>query len=713
MKRESLPGAVGTAHPRIEAPDKVTGRAKYATDVRLPGQLVAAVLRSPWPRARIARLDTSAAERLPGVHAVLSRADVPDMAWYEGGQLFNEELQFVGDEVAAVAAESPEIADDALRLIEVRYERLPHQCRFPPAGQAGEDGSFERRGKVEKQGRGDVEAGFREADVVIEDVFTTQTALHNCLEPHGCVADWQRGHGATGGPDGSGDAGTSDDRLVLYESTQGVHSVRADVAEKLGLAEDNVRVITQHMGGGFGSKQIAWKHSVIAALLSRKARRPVQLILDREAENLAAGHRNATRQRLRLGAKRDGTLTAIDVRIELDAGAFAAGGEASDVVGTYQTLYRCPNVRAEQTSVHTNLGPAIAFRAPGYAEAAFALESAMDRLARELDMDPIELRLRNYAEVNQQNGKPYTSPDSLRKCYEVLKNRFSIRKDEIRTEKLQNERDRETPNSPRLRGIGFAAHDWAAGAGHPPAQARVELGEDGGATVVTGTQDIGTGTRTALAQIAAEELGIAVSKVEVRLGDTDANLISPTSAGSSTLPSLGPAVRDAAASAKSRTGGLGERGPNPSGKSVRTCGAQIAEVEVDTETGEVTVLRIVTAHDCGRVINPALVDSQVYGGVTQGLGFGLLEERIVDPALGQVLNANLEDYLVPTAEDLPDIGNATESMPDLEANIIGAKGIGEPPFIPTAPAIANAIYDAIGVRVRDLPITSAKVLAAL
>jgi xanthine dehydrogenase YagR molybdenum-binding subunit len=680
VKRENLSGHIGTAHPRIEGPEKVTGRAQYSSDVRLPGQLVARVLRSPHAHARLRRLDTSAASRLPGVHAVLSREDAPDMEWYEGGRLFGEELQFVGDEVAAVAAETEDIAEDALRLIEVEYERLAFQCSFP----AG------TKGRRQVEGRGDVEAGLREAEVLIEDVFTTPSALHNCMEPHGCVACWEEGDGGEGA------------RLVLYESTQGVHSVRSDVAEKLGLAEENVRVVTQHMGGGFGSKQIAWKHSVIAALLARKAGRPVQLMLDRKEENLAAGNRNATRQRLRIGAKRDGTLTAIDVRVELDAGAYTAGGEESDVIGTYQTLYRCPNVRAEQVSIHTNLGPAIAFRAPGYAEATFALESAMDRLARELKMDPVELRLKNYAETDQKKGKPYTSVDSLKRCYEVVQQAFpSLGKKSV-----------EGPGTKR-RGVGFAAHDWVAGAGHPPAQARVELHEDGTATVVTGTQDIGTGTRTALAQIAAEELGISLSKIQVKLGDTDQNLLSPTSAGSSTLPSMGPAVREAAASARSRTGGRGERGPNTKTKSIRTCGAQGVEVEVDTQTGEVTVLRVVTAHDCGRVINPMLVDSQVYGGVTQGLGFALTEERIVDARMGEVLNANLEEYLVPTAADLPDIHNATLSMPDAEANSTGAKGIGEPPLIATAAAVANAIYDAIGVRIHDLPITRAKILAAL
>jgi xanthine dehydrogenase YagR molybdenum-binding subunit len=261
--------------------------------------------------------------------------------------------------------------------------------------------------------------------------------------------------------------------------------------------------------------------------------------------------------------------------------------------------------------------------------------------------------------------------------------------------------------------MGFAAHDWVGGQGWPPGEATVHLHEDGRATVVTGTQDIGTGTRTALCQIAAEELGISVSRISIELGDTESGLKSTTSSGSATLATLGPAVRAAAASAKEHGAGKGERGENPSNRTIRTCGAQCVEVEVDTETGEVTVLRVVAAHDCGRVVNPTMVDSQVYGGVTQGLGFALTEERIVDGASGVVLNANLEEYTVQTVADLPDILNATLSMPDMEANTTGAKGIGEPPLIPTAPAVANAIYDAIGVRIVDLPITREKILGGV
>jgi len=664
MKRDAEPTVAGAPWPRVEGAEKVTGRARYSSDVRLPGLLQARVLRSPFPHARIRRIDIARAQAMPGVQAVLCSANAPEISWYEQSRIFDRTLRFCGDEVAAVAAESEEIADDALRLIDVDYERLPFALGL-------DDGP---RNEATVKQRGDVQLGLREADVTIDRSYTTQTALHNALEPHGCTAVWEG------------------ERLVLYESTQGIFAVREEVAEKLGLPEDRVRVITQHMGAGFGAKQIGWKHSVIAALLAQRAGRPVQLMLDRESENLAAGNRNATRQCVRLGAKRDGTLTAIDMQALVQIGAYTPGGEDSDVIGTYLTLYRCANVRAEQIPVRTNTGPASAFRAPGFVEGNFALESAMDELARELAIDPIELRLRNYVTVDQQDNKLYTNADSLRRCYEQVTSAFGWREQRVR----ENE-------GARRRGIGFAAHNWVGGTGEPPAQARVEVAADGSARIVTGTQDIGTGTRTALCQIASEELGLPMERVSIALGDTRADLYSPTSAGSTTLATLGPAVRQAAAEAKKAGTGTGERGENPKDKSIRTCGAQCVEVEVDTATGEVRVLRVAAAHDCGRVINPLLVESQIIGGITQGLGYALTEERIVDAATGVVLNANLEEYKVPTAADLPAFINATTSMPDWEANTIGAKGIGEPPIIPTAAAVANAIFDAVGMRVRDLP----------
>ncbi|MGH2351522.1 MAG: xanthine dehydrogenase family protein molybdopterin-binding subunit, partial [Chloroflexota bacterium] len=389
----------------------------------------------------------------------------------------------------------------------------------------------------------------------------------------------------------------------------------------------------------------------------------------------------------------------------------------------------------------------VAFRAPGHVEGAFPLESAMDELARALGIDPLDLRLGNYADRDQMRDRPYSTPDSLRLCYQRAGEVFGWRA----YQKPPGE-------DSKRRGIGMAAHDWG-GSGGPPGYAWVKLNADGTADVVTGTQDIGTGTRTGLTQVAAEELGLPVERVALHLGDTANGPYAPVSAGSATQATIGPAVRAAAAEAKRQlleaaatflevapdrlrvqdgvisvegepdsavavaevTGriaphmiqGHGARGRNSQDKSVRTFGAQFVEVEVDLDTGEMSVLRVVASHDCGRVINPTMVDSQVIGAVTQGLGFALTEERVVDARSGVVLNANLEEYKVPTVADVPAITHVRVDLPDPEANNTGAKGIGEPPLVPTAPAIANAVFDAVGVRIRHAPLTRPKLLDAL
>ncbi len=721
---------VGKPATRREGREKVTGRAQYAYDVRLPGQLYARVLRSPHPHARIKHIDISAAEALPGVHAVLCAANTEPIAWYEDSYIFDETLRLAGDEVVAVAAESEEIANDALRLVHVEYELLPHvtevsRALADDAPRIWEDGNIDAPPDV--YDRGDAEAGLRAADVVVDEVYETAAALHNSLEPHGCTASW----------DG--------DRLTLWDSTQSVFTVREEVAQALGLPEHRVQVIKEHMGGGFGAKQISWKQDVIAAMLSRKAGRPVQLMLDRQAENLAVGNRNSTRQHVRLGATRDGRLTAIWAEIESARGAYVTGGEASDVSGMYQTLYACENVHTSLTSVFINAGPAVAFRAPGHCEAAFALEQAMDELAERLGIDPVELRRRNYSGVDQLEDKPYSIPDGLKACY-----------DKVTEASGWDTYTKPAVSGSRRRGIGFAAHDWVAGAGNPPGYAWIEMNSDGTVDVVTGTQDIGTGTRTGLSQIAAEALGLPLDDITFHLGNTGTGPYSPVSSGSATQATIGPAIQVAAKEVReqllkiastlleapverldvrdgvllvdgdARAGmpvskvmeqvaphtlhGQGTRRPNPEDVAIKNFGAQVIEVEVDIETGEVTVLRVVTAHDIGRIINPTLVDSQIIGGITQGLGFGLFEERLIDHRLGLVLNPNMEDYLVPTMADIPDIDHVHLNLPDTKANTTGAKGVGEPPLIPTAPAIANAIHDATGVRIRQGPLNRQRLL---
>lgn len=722
---------VGAPHARLEGREKVTGAAQYTSDVRLPRQLYSLVLRSPHPHARIAHVDTSAAEALDGVHAVASSLNTSDIPWYDRSKLFDTTLRMIGDEVAAVAAESEEIAADALRLIEVTYEPLAFvteldQALAPDAPKVWPEGNIVDEPKI--YDRGDVDAGFDDADLVIDQTYTTAAAVHNSLEPHGTTASWEG------------------DQLTLYASTQSIFTVRQQVADTLGIPENRVRVIKQHMGGGFGAKQIAWKQDVIAALLSQRTGRPVQLMLDREAENLVVGNRPPTRQHVRIGARQDGTLTAIAADLVQARGAYSTGGEASNVSGMYQTLYYCPNVHTEETTLYTNTGPAVAFRAPGHVESAFALEQAMDELARELGMDALELRRRNYAEVDQLSDQQFTLPEGLKLCYDKVADAFGW-----------DDRQHGAGTETRRRGFGLAAHDWIGGSGHPPGYAWIELNSNGTADVITGTQDIGTGTRTGLAQVAAEELGLPLDSISFRLGDTARGPYAPVSSGSATQATIGPALRAAAADVKQqlcevaatllevspdvltvRDGqifvadnptqgtpiadvmekirphtiqGQGARGPNPTEKSIRTFGAQAIEVEVDIETGEVTVIRVVTAHDIGRIINPTIVDNQVLGGVIQGLGFGMTEQRIVDHRLGVVLNPNLEEYKVLTMADIPDIQHVHVDVPDPEANTTGAKGVGEPPLVPTAPALANAIFDATGIRIRTSPLSRETVLA--
>ncbi|MBI3660261.1 xanthine dehydrogenase family protein molybdopterin-binding subunit [Candidatus Acetothermia bacterium] len=692
---------VGKCTPRVDGSERVTGDAKYTYDIQLAGMLYGRILRSPYPHARIKSLDTRAAEKLPGVRAVLTQKNIPQIPLRMGQHfLLEPTLRYAGDEVAFIVADDEEIAEDALELIEVDYQELPfvidpEEASQPSSPQIHLNGNV-LNGKPEEYERGDAEKALREADVTIEARFTTQVALHNSLETHGSVCAWEG------------------DSLTVWDSTQHIYGVRAGVAQALGLPLNKVRVIKKYMGGGFGSKNGAGKYTLLAALAAKKV-------------------------------GRDGTLTAIYLRSYAGLGAYSLWGTSPG--GPARQLYACPNVKTIQYSVFTNTGPMAAFRAPGYVEGTFSFEQAIDMLAQKLHMDPLELRLKNYIDTNPMSGMPY-STKGLREAYE-------------RGAKLIGWRERKSKKitqGTQRRGFGMASQIWG-GSGGPPAYALCKLNNDGSATIITGTQDIGTGTKTVLAQIAAEELGFPIERVSVELGDTQDGVYSPLSAGSMTLPSVGPAVRVAAHDAKEqllsiaaqvlekpkdqiklKDGllhvqglekpvelkevlamklqnfmiiGKGARGPNPEKYSVNTFGAQFADVTVDTETGEVLINKIVAVHESGRVINPLTIGSQIEGGVIQGLGFALTEERVLDRHTGLVLNPNLEEYKVPTALDVPEIEHEMIDRADPYANNLGAKGVGEPPIIPTAAAIANAISDAIGVHVTDGPITPDKILKAL
>lgn len=731
---------VGKPLPRVDGADKVSGRAKYTHDINLPYMLWMKILRSPYPHARILSIDTRQAEALPGVKLVLTHQNAPPIPWYGNrSKLFDTMLRFVGDEVAALVASDEHTAAEAAALIQVEYEELPYvldpAVALQPGAPAIHEGGNLMGGKPSLYTRGDSEKGFAEADFIVEETFRSPVQVHACLETHCSVAQWQGG------------------KLTVWDSTQAVHPVREQLAHVLGMDIADVRVICLYSGGGFGSKLWLNKHTVLAALAAQQTGRPVKVALDREEEAMSMGNRPSNVMTIKAGCKKDGTLTALQLKSIGPVGAYNAGADSGDPL---RELYQCANVKTEESEVYINADVARPHRAPGHVQGTFALEQVIDMLAEKCGLDPIEFRLRNYSDVEQtRNNIPY-SQKGLRQAYQKGAEKFGWSERAARKQQMSR--------GAKKRGYGMASQIWGGGGG-PPGYAIVKLFADGTASLLSGAQDIGGAMGTTLLQVAAEELGLLPDKITISMGDTEICPYGPGSGGSRTTPSMAPAVRMAAADAKrqllqlaarvmklpagqlaTREGfvydaqnpatrkpipevtsqmrtawispqsmiiGTGFRGPNPDNLALNTWGAQFAEVEVDTDTGEVRVLRIVAAHDFGRVVNPLTATSQIEGGVTQGIGFALFEERVLNNASGRMVNANLHDYKIPTALDIPEIESVLIDIPDEKANSVGAKGLGEPPIIPTAGAIANAIYDAIGVRVREAPMTPPRVLEAL
>jgi xanthine dehydrogenase YagR molybdenum-binding subunit len=695
---------VGRPASRIDGRQRATGDARYTADVQLPGMLHAAVLRSPHARARVAKLDLHTVREAPGVRGVL-------------GPL-TEQANYHGQAIAAVAADTLAQAQAAVELIDVDWE--PLEPLLDP-DEAVRQGALVSQRETE---RGGVERGFEAAEVVVEAEYRTQTVLHNSMETHQAATEWE-----------------TDDRLTVYISTQAIWEVREAIAEHYGLPPDQVRVVCRFMGGGFGAKNGPGDYTYIAADLARETGRPVKCALTRREENLDSGNRNATIQRLRAGARADGTLTALEGEF---VNATGWDGWLSSTGGPMEMLYACENVRIVERGAKLNTAPMKAFRAPGFVEGTFGLECLMDELAARLDLDPLELRQRNHSNDDAVDGRPFSSKNLL-ECYRRAQPHWE-RRDEVRARS----------EGPWRHGIGMASQIWYGGGG-PPSYAWVRVGADAHAAVLTAMQDIGTGTATAMAQITAEELGLPLDRIDVSLGDSARGPYAVTSAGSSTVPSMGPAVRAAAADAARQileiaaqrfgleqrvlslqggrivsadggswpveeiTGllesgqilGKGSRGPNPAGMRILTFGVQVAEVAVDIETGEIRVGRVVAIHDVGRVINPLGASSQVEGGIIQGLGHTLSEERLLDPRTGGVLTQTLDSYRMPTIADVPEIVTDLIDAPDEHLTNLGSKGLGEPPIVPTAAAIANAIRDATGADVRSLPITRDEMLRAL
>jgi xanthine dehydrogenase YagR molybdenum-binding subunit len=749
---------IGKPVNRVDAVPKVTGKARYTYDVQLPGMLYARIVSSTVPHARIKSIDTSAAEASPGVKAVHILDRVLSIAQLrDPGAEANERYPLVrynGQPIAAVAAVSMRAAKAAAKLVRIEYERLPHVTTleaamrddapvvFPgPTEQAATAGGGgappglpqkgnlrgPARGGLGGGGRGDVQQGFAQADHVIASEYRTQVQTHTPMETHGLVADWR------------------DDELTLYASTQFTLSVRDEAADMFKLPKEKVRVISEYTGGGFGAKFGIGNYGALAIHLSRKARAPVRLVLDRREEHVSVGNRPSSIQRLKLGAKRDGTVTALQVE-SYGTGGVAAG---AGVGFAHTAMYPIPNLAVEHYDVFTDAGPCAAFRAPGQVQGIFALEQALDELAHEIDMDPLALR-----------EKIDTSDTDDARARKVERRVGAQRAS------WSQRRRAGADAGPVKRGIGVAQSQWAYIV-HGTTSCEVRIRGDGSVVALTGAQDIGTGTRTIMAQTVAEELGLRVEDVDTRIGDSQYPA-GPASGGSRVTSSITPAARNAAYLAARdlatrvapslgakpdeidfRDGRVFARGRPERGMTFAEAvkkanfdqivhradrredydgyraklgdlhisrqgigGVQFAQVAVDTETGVVKVERVVAVHDCGRPINPKLIESQIYGGVIQGVSYALYEERHLDPATGVQLNANIDQYKIVGSRETPAIEVHLIEQLGRQSST-DARGVAEPANVATAAAIANAFYNATGKRIRTLPMTPANVLAAL
>jgi xanthine dehydrogenase YagR molybdenum-binding subunit len=709
---------VGKPAPRLDGAAKVTGAAKYTFDVQLPGMLHARRLVSAHPHARVLEVDTREAEKMPGVKAVhvvehgLEGAKLRDPALEPVSKY--PTVRYAGQVIAAVAATTPDAAEAAVRKIAVKYEVLPFvsdldEARKPGApkvypgpvdmggtgGGGGAAKGLPMEGNVRGPAlseRGDVEKALAKAKVKATGRFVTQVQTHSAMEPHGAVADFKG------------------DSLTMYISTQGTSSVRDELTAVFGLPAAKVHVLSEYMGGGFGAKFGAGHYGVVAAHLSKKANAPVRLVLDRREEHQAGGNRPSTDQTLTLGMEKSGALSAVKLE-SWGTGGIATG---AGVGWAAERMYPSPHFKGAQYDVFTNASPGAAFRAPGMPQAMFALEQLVDELAERLGQDPIGLR--DVIDADDEG--------SLERAARKVERKLGAE----RAGWVQ----RHKPGAdagPVKRGLGMAQVLWGRFV-DPAASAEVRIHKDGSVELRSGVADLGTGTRTVLAMIVAEELGIAPRDVTVKLGDSDLPY-APGSGGSRTELSISPAVRNAAAAAKLKLPpgeGFKKRcaavtGDFISQLSVRSAdygpaykgaygGVQFASVAVDTETGIVKVERVVAVHDCGRPLNPLLLQSQVNGGVLHGLSWALYEDRVLDPRNGQLLNGTLDSYKIAGAFEAPRIDvviveqYAGRSSTD-------AHGIGEPANIATAAAIANAFYNATGKRIRKLPMTPSTVLAAL
>jgi xanthine dehydrogenase YagR molybdenum-binding subunit len=624
----------------------------------------------------------------------------------------NNRVMFQGDEVAAVAADTEERAIDAARLVNVEYEVLPHVTLVDQA-LAGTAPAVFTKGNVRQgqtQETGDLAAGFQAAAHTIEETYATHVITHVCLESHGTVCEWEG------------------DKLTVWISTQGINGARENFATALSMPQTNVRVICQHMGGGFGAKALSvGAEGLICARLAKDANLPVKLMLDRKEEHLAVGNRPSAAAKVKAGVSADGIITAFD------AESWGSGGAGANAGFPLPYIYRIANRRRTHKDVFINAGQQRPMRAPGHPQGSFITEIMVEELADKVNVDPVEFRIRNL---------PPEAPNAMWRAY--------LREGAAEFGWAKRHPTGDKTLGPVKTGMGVAICTWGGG-GRGPSQTHCEIASDGSVVMRLGSQDLGTGTRTLVAIVTAESLGLQPSQVKAEIGDTLYG-VSPMSGGSTTAAGISPAIRVAsikaldalkekvapalgvdAASLVAAGGRIhvrdnGSRGMSwaeackhigpqpiaadgdwqPGMSSVTTSGVQFAEVTVDVETGITKLTRILAIQDCGLVVSRLTAESQCYGGVIGSLNFAMFEDRILDRNTGQMVNPNMEWYLLAGMSDVPRIDIRLKDQPER-----GVIGIGEPPTVPTAAAIALAVRNAIGVTIRSLPLTPAKILQAL
>lgn len=696
--RESL-RLVSREVPRVDGPDKVTGRATFSHDVRLPGMAYARVLRSRVPAAKV-KLDLEPARKLPGVLAVV--------------ELGEGDVRWLGRPIAAVAATTPEIAEDGVRAILVSYEEQGFAVT-PDKAAAENAPKVNSRGNVRVLSKNtdtsEIDAALAQAPVRVKGTWKIPVQHHASLESHGVVVDYRGG-----------------DEATVYASTQGTFTIPGDAAGRLGLKPNQVTAVVEHMGGGFGSKFGMGIEGEAACLLAKELKRPVHLMLDRSSEFHAAGNRSGGEHEIEAGVGKDGRILAFKARVTRHGGVGQGSGHPLPYI-----YARDNAVFVEDRCIHTNMDSSRAMRGPGHPQASFSMEGVMDECAYAVGMDLLEFR-----RINLPEGKRELYMRQLERCAELIGwSAHPHRRAPDRTEAEVKV------------GIGFAIARWGGG-GNGQCKVEVRIAQDGSVEVLSGTQDLGTGTRTYCATIVAEELGLEVAQVRARVGRSTFGSAN-ASGGSTTAPSLAPSVKHAAHNArlamlekvapmlgaqaselevrpgeirvaaspskriawKDACAALGPNGLSAQGEWQAHLagndigGAQAAKVSVDTLTGEVKVLEMVAVQDCGLVLNLMAAKSQLQGGMVQSLSYGLFEERVVDPDLGLFLNANFEDYKIAGAADIPAMKAVFEDDPR------GVIGMSEAAIIPGHSAIANAIHNACGVRLREMPLTADKILMGL